>query len=114
MKATTPRTLTVSLTLKEFKLPPVQNALIIGKKAPIGAIALDQCLEDLMPGRFERVDVEHELIEAVLVRKADLRRLGTDQLIPLLVRHAEGIMEDGDAIQVALQLEVRAEESLEA
>lgn len=103
----------MSLRLSRFRLPPVESALAIGRRAVIGSNAMAKALEEMLPGQFQKIDVEHELIEAIIVRKVHLTRVPEDRLVPILLRHAERFMSDTDTLHFDLALEVSVSESLE-
>jgi hypothetical protein len=101
------------LRLSRFALPPVQSALVIGKRAGIGSHAMIKALDEMMPGAFSRHEIEHSVIEAILIRDAHLRRIPAERLIPVLVRHAEAFMGDTDTLHFDVTVEVQVLESLE-
>ena len=100
------RTITLHATFTQFSLPPVRDALIVGKRAPIGPKALFRSLEVLMKGQFELIPVEHPTIEAVIVRKSDLRKLPRDKFIPMLLEEAGAIMDETDCLRVEVEISV--------
>lgn len=101
------------MRLTRFQLPPVQSALIVGRRAVIGSRAMGKALEEMMPGAFRRIELEHPVIEAVIVRHAHLRRVPEDRLIPALVRHAESFMGEADTLHVDISIEVSVSESFD-
>lgn len=103
----------MTIRISRFNLPPVQSALVVGKRAGIGSRAIGKALDEMMPKQFERFDVEHPLIEAVLVRSAHLRRVPSDKLIPVIVRHAESVMADVDMLHFDIAIELLINERIE-
>src|SRR5690242_15989269 len=98
------RHVTVSLRMTRFELPPVESALIVGRRSGIGSIALEKALGEMMPGTFHRIEVQHPIIEAVIVREPHFRRITQEGLVELLVRHAEGMMDETEALRVTADL----------
>ncbi len=96
----------LSIRLSRFNLPPVQSALAVGRHASIGSRAITKALDEMMPGQFERFDVEHPSIEALVIRKAHLRRIPAERLIPVLLRHAEAFMSEDDMLHFDISVEV--------
>jgi hypothetical protein len=107
------RHVTVSLRITRFELPPVATALVVGRKSPIGSNALEKALAEIMPGAFCRVEVEHPVIEAVIMRETIARQISRDKLIQLFVRHAEDMMDETEALRVACDLVINSTEDLE-
>jgi hypothetical protein len=94
----------------QFELPPVHSALIIGKRAPVGAIGTARAFQEMAPGMFRLVAVDHPIIEGVLLRECDLRKVAEADLVARLVRQAEKMMGETDILHVILTLEVTVEE----
>ncbi|HID11083.1 MAG TPA: hypothetical protein EYP17_07260 [Candidatus Latescibacteria bacterium] len=100
------RTIRLQATFSQFSLPPVRDALIVGKRAPIGPKALFKSLEVLVKGQFELIPVDHPVVEAVIVRKSDLRKFPTERFIPILLEEAGSIMDESDCLRVEVDISV--------
>ena len=103
----------LKIRLRHFYLPPVESALAIGKKAPIGPNAMSKALEEILPGTFKKIPVEHPTIEALILRESHLRLVPEKRLVALLVKHAESLMSDSEMLHIDINVQVRIEESLE-
>jgi hypothetical protein len=101
------------LRMSRFHVPPVQSALAVGKRAPIGTNAMLKALGEILPGTFERIDVEHPTIEALIVRTAHLQRVPRDKLAALVLKHAQGFMSDSEMLHLDMEIEVHVQDSLE-
>jgi hypothetical protein len=99
--------------MTRFELPPVASALVVGRRSPIGSNALEKALAEIMPGMFRRVEVEHPIIEAVIVRESHLRRISEDTIVGLLIRHAEDMMDETDALRVTAELVISSSEDID-
>ena len=108
---TTPRRkINLQLHFTPYHLPPLDSALIIGKRAAIGANGISRAFQELSPAAFQLIPVEHPVAEAVLVRVSDLRKLPQQALISRLLRLADQIMDETDTLHVSLRVEVIVEE----
>lgn len=103
----------LNLRLSRFRLPPVESALAIGRRAVIGSNAMAKALDEMLPDQFLKIDVEHAAIEAIIVRKQHLTRVPQDRLVNILLRHAERFMTDSDTLHFDIALEVSVSESME-
>lgn len=103
----------LTMEITRFRLPPVESALVIGKRAGIGPKAMQKALSEMMPEVFVLVEVEHPTIEALLVRAAHLRRVPQDRLVPLILRNCENLMDDTDMLHFELEIRVRTTEEIE-
>ena len=104
------RKINLQLRFTQYFLPPLDSALIIGKRAPVGANGISRAFQELSPATFQLIPVEHPVAEAVLVRVSDLRKLPQQELISRLLQLADEIMDEADTLHVALRFEVIVEE----
>jgi len=102
----TDRAVDLRLRFQEFRLPPVQGALVIGRRAPVGPRAMAEALESMLPGVYHLVSVDHPTIEGVVVRRDDLRRVPEPVLIGHLVREADSLMNEHETLHCSLEIEV--------
>ena len=100
----------MTMTLNQFHLPPIQDALIIGKRTSVGAHSICKSFREMSPGMFQLIEVEHPIVEAILVRKSDLRKLPEKELIGQLLHQSEQIMDQTDTIHVKITIEVTVEQ----
>lgn len=100
------RKINLELRFTQYYLPPLDNALIIGRRAAVGANSVSRAFEELSPGTFRLIPVEHHVAEAVLVRASDLRKLPEAELIRRLLLQADQIMDETDTLHVKLHFEI--------
>lgn len=94
----------ISMRLSEFRLPPVQSALVIGRRAPVGPRAMYQALQAMLPGVYRLVEVDHPVVEAMVFREADLRRVREQLLVTAVLSQASAFMTETDVLHCALDL----------
>ncbi len=99
---------TINATLKfsEFNLPPIKDALVIGKMAPIGPKTLFKSLNIISRNTFKLVYVKHPIIEAVVVKKSDLRKVPEDKYVSLILEEASKIMDKSDCLRIDISVEI--------
>jgi len=103
----------MQMKFTRFALPPVRDALVIGKKAHVGSNAIQKAFEVMLPGLYKVVKVNHPYIEAVMVRKSILRKIKESICIPKIISYAESLMDETDSLRIEINLEVTFEEKLE-
>ena len=103
----------MTMEITRFRLPPVESALVVGKRAGIGPKAMEKALAEMVPGAFQLVAIEHPIIEAIIVRSSHLRRVPQDKLVPLIVRNCENLMDDTDMLHFELDIRVRTTEAID-
>lgn len=96
----------MQIRFTRYEVPPLKDALIIGKRAPIGANSISRAFDELSPGMFTLIRLDHPVIEAVLIRLSDLRKLPQNELLNRLLRQANQIMDDSDTLHVTLDFEI--------
>jgi hypothetical protein len=104
------RRVNIQLRFTRYELPPLKDALIIGKRAPVGAQSINRAFQELSPGAFLLIPIEHSIVEAVLVRTSDLHKLPQQELLSRLLRQADQMMDESDTLHVALEFEAIVEE----
>jgi len=109
----TSRKATLSLKLSEFDVPPMQDLLIIGKKAPIGPEAARRMADALSPGQFTLMRIEHPRIEAVLVRNSLLQMMDPSLLTNIIVEEAERLILDNTVLRSELKIAISVEREVE-
>jgi len=106
LDASPSRKINLELRLTHYHLPPVDNALIIGKRAAVGANSISRAFEELSPGTFRLIPVEHHVAEAVLVKASDFLKLPEAELVRRLLVQADQIMDETDTLHVKLHFEI--------
>lgn len=96
----------LSLKFSEFEMPPMQDMLIIGKRAPIGPEAARRMAEALSPEQFSIIKLEHPRVEAVLVRNSLLQMLEKKVLIGIILEEVENLLSDSMVLRSELKIEI--------
>ena len=94
----------------EFGYPPVHDALVLGKSAPLGTEAFRKALGLLVSSPFETFTLDDDdVIGSILVRSALLRRVSREKLIDFVVRDIKPLMTEREILHLDLQIEVEVE-----
>ena len=107
------RKATLSLKISEFEVPPMQDLLIIGKKAPIGPEAVKRMAQALSPEQFTIVKLEHAKIEAVLIRNSLLQMLDEQVLMQIITEEADRLISDNTVLRSELKISVSVQREVE-
>lgn len=75
----------ISIKLSEFEIPPIQDVLLVGRRAPIGPEAVRRMLDVLSPDQYEILPVEEGTFEAVVVRKSLSRLVTREKLLNVIL-----------------------------
>lgn len=103
----------VSMHFSEFEMPPMQDVLIVGKHAPIGPQAAKRMVDILSPEQYEIIKVEHEYVEAVVVRRSLLNMLSRDKLIPMIMEEGGKIANESMIIKAQVNIILHVSKSID-
>ena len=103
----------IKIEFSRFSIPPIVSGLVLGKRANIGLNALTKAIDEMSPGMFKAIRVDHRIIEGLIVRESDLRKVPEKELIPLIIKHAEKIMDERDSLHVVIDITVTAVEEVD-
>jgi len=96
----------IDLKLSEFDIPPMRDALVIGKRAAIGPEAAKCMATAVSPGRFVIIPVNDKIIETIVLRKALLQLVPQEQLISIIREEAGKIMQQEDVIKIDIDVNI--------
>lgn len=97
----------INIRLSEFEVPPIQDVLVVGKKAPIGPEAARRMVDVLSPDQYDILKIDHPFIEAIIIRKALCRILSPEKIIKLIVEESEKIMDEDMLIKMQLDISLQ-------
>ncbi len=99
----------VKARVREFGVPPIHDALVVGKQAAIGCAAIRKAIELLVASPFEHIEFEDDVISDIIVRSAILRRIPKDKLIAFVVAQVKPLMTADEILHLDLDIEVALE-----
>jgi hypothetical protein len=103
----------ITMRLSEFEMPPMQDVLIVGRRAPIGPEAASRMVDILSPEQYEIIRVDHPVIEAIIVRKTLLNILGQEKLIDVIMEEGGQIANDYMIIKAQITVKLEVSKSIE-
>ncbi|SKC35513.1 hypothetical protein [Maledivibacter halophilus] len=103
----------ITMSLSEFEIPPMQDALIVGKNAPIGPEAARRMVDILSPNQYNIIRVEHSTIEAIVIRKNLMNMLEKEKLIEIILDEGEKVADDSTIIKAQLNVVLHVSKSVE-
>lgn len=106
----------IRLQFQEFRIPPVQDALVLGKKVPIGSDAIRRSLTLLHVSPFEHIELngenEDDVVGDILVRKSVLNKIPRDKLIRLVLDRVKPFTTAEEILHLKLEAEVVLEHQI--
>jgi len=97
--------------VREFAIPPIHDALVLGRHAPIGCKAFRKALDLLMAQPFEHIELDDPVVNDLLVRAAILRRVPQDKLVAFVLQQVKPLMGADEVLHLDLDIRVTVEGS---
>lgn len=95
--------------VREFGVPPIHDALVIGNRAAIGCAAIRKAVELLVASPFEHIEPKDDVISDIIVRSAILRRIPKEKLIVFVLAQVKPLMTADEILHLDLEVEVAME-----
>ncbi len=105
-KASSKRKAEMNIRFSEFELPPMQDVLVIGRRAPIGPEAVRRMVDALAPEQYELILFDDGPVEAVAVRTSLFRWISKDLLLDNLLEEALKINIEKTLLKAKLDLTI--------
>jgi len=102
----TEATYRLHIRVREFNIPPIRDALVLGRRAAIGCYAIRKALHLLMAAPFVHIELDDEVISDVIVREAVLRRFPREHLIAFVLERIRPLMGEEEILQMELETEM--------
>ena len=96
-----------------IEMPPMQDVLIVGKKAPIGPEAARRMADILSPEQYVVEKIDHPIIEALVIKRSLLRVLPKEKLIPVVTEEGGTLADEQALIKVQVSIVLQVSKSLE-
>jgi len=107
------RTAHVTVRLSEFEIPPMQDVLLVGRRAPIGPEAARRMVDALSPEQYEVIPIEEGPIEAIVVRKSLLKLIPKEKIIPFILEEGLKITTEHTVIRAQVNVVITVNKAIE-
>ena len=112
-KTNDPSEARITIRAHEFFLPPVRDALVIGRRSPVGCVAMQRALGLLSTTPFESIEIpNHPIISDVVVRQDILRRVSRERFVQLIIERIAPLMGDTEVFQLEWDIVFEVETGL--
>lgn len=103
----------ITMRMSEFEMPPMQDVLIVGRRAPIGPEAARRMVDILSPDQYDIVKVDHPAIEAMVVRKALFSMLPKEKLVALLMEEGERVANESTIVKAQVNIVLQVSKAID-
>lgn len=97
----------MSIRLSEFEIPPMQDVLLVGKKAPIGPEAIRRMVNALSPNQYEISPVNHDIFQAVVLKKSLAKLLPAEKLIPIILEEGARVATERTVVKAQVNVVIQ-------
>jgi len=102
----------IAMELSTFEIPPSGDVLVLGKRCPIGPQAAKRMIDSAAPDQFDLIQIEDDIIEAILVKKFLFLRTEKEPLVKAIVEESRAIMGTDCMIRVKCEVVVTVDREL--
>ena len=103
----------MTIRLSEFEIPPMQDALLVGKKAPIGPEAVRRMVDALSPEQYEIIKIEHQVFEAAVLKRSLLKLLPEEKLLPILLDECERVADEQAVVKAQVNIVIQVNRAVD-
>lgn len=93
-----------SMRLSEFEIPPIQDVLLVGRRAPIGPEAVKRMIELMCPGQYEIIFIEEGPLEAVVIRKSLSKMVSNEKLLEIVLNEANKVASETTLLKAQIDI----------
>jgi len=97
----------VSIRLSEFEIPPMQDVLLVGKKAPIGPEAIKRMVNALSPDQYEVTQLDHDIFQAAVLKKSLVKLLPEEKLLPIMLEEGSHIATERTVVKAQVNVVIQ-------
>ncbi|MDK2800635.1 MAG: hypothetical protein PWP27_1649 [Clostridiales bacterium] len=103
----------ISIRFSEFEIPPMQDVLVVGKNAPIGPEAARRMADILSPDQYDIIKINHDSVEAIIVRKTILNMIPSEKLLPIIIDEVNEFVSINSVYKANIQIVINVKRSIE-
>jgi len=94
----------IAAQLREFRIPPLRDGLILGRDAVVGCTAIRKALDLLTTFHFTHIEPNDDVVGDIIVRESHLKRIPRDELIQFVLREIKPHMNRDEILEIELDV----------
>ncbi len=94
----------IAAHVREFRVPPLQDGLILGRDASVGCIAIRKALDLLTAYNFAHIEPDDDVVGDIIVRESFLKRISREDLIAFVLREIKPLMNRDEILEIELDI----------
>ncbi|KJS13057.1 MAG: hypothetical protein VR67_05985 [Peptococcaceae bacterium BRH_c8a] len=96
----------INIRFSDFDLPPMQDVLLIGRRAAIGPEAVRRMVDALAPGQYEVIEMENGHIEAIAVKVELFNWVKRERLVDMILEEVNMFTCEKSLIKAKLSITI--------
>lgn len=96
----------VAARVREFRVPPLRDGLVLGKEASVGCAAIRKALDLLTTCAFTHIEPDDEIVGDIIVRESFFKRLPREDLVDFILREIKPLMNRDEILEIELDVVV--------
>ena len=95
-------------------MPPVRDAVVLGKDSPIGCEAMRKALKILQPTEFTHIELgpHDDVLSDILVCSSVLKKIPQEKLVEIIVRRFRPVMDSHECLHLEITAELISEDQI--
>jgi len=98
------RSAQITIHLSDFEFPPMQDVLVVGRKAPIGSHAARRMVDAISPDIYEVIPINEGAVESLVVRRRLLELMPKERLTALILEETTGLASETSVLKVRVEI----------
>lgn len=94
----------MTVRLSEFEIPPMQDVLLVGKRAPIGPEAVRRMVDALSPEQYEIIRLDHPLFEAAVIKRSLVKLMPKEKIMPIILEEGERVANEDSVLKAQVNI----------
>ncbi|MDQ0285448.1 hypothetical protein J2Z49_000549 [Desulfofundulus luciae] len=103
----------MTIRLSEFEIPPMQDVLLVGKRAPIGPEAVRRMVDALTPEQYDIIYLDHEIFEAAVLKRSLLKFLPQEKFLPVILEEGMRVATENTVVKAQVNIVVQVNRAVD-
>lgn len=103
----------ITIRLSEFEIPPMQDVLLVGRRAIIGPEAIRRMVDALSPEQYEVIRTDHHLFEAVVLKKSLTKMMPRDKLLAIILDEGERVATEDTVVKAQVNIVIKVKRAVD-
>jgi len=94
----------LNIDWSEFEIPPMQDVLLVGRRAPVGPEAVTRMVNAVSPGQYEVIRLNQDVFEAAVLKKSLLKLVPKEKLLEVVLEEGTRIATEKSVVKAKVNV----------